>query len=91
VQRVVETDRRDRRTGDRRQQRATQRVAERVPEAGLERADREALLIVRGLAEGFDGGALHDEHVAAGPFFLVRVREGGDGSGRGLRVDGYLE
>jgi hypothetical protein len=58
-------------------------VAERVAEAGLERTDRELLLVVRGLAEGFDGGALHDEHVAAGPFFCIRVREEVDECGRG--------
>ncbi len=68
VEGVVETDGRDRCAGDRRQQRATQRVAERVAEAGLERTDREPLLVVVLLADGFDGGALHDEHVAAGPF-----------------------
>jgi hypothetical protein len=63
VQRVVEADGRDGGTGDRGQQGATQRVAERVAEARLERTDREPLLVVGFLAEGFDGGALHDEHV----------------------------
>jgi hypothetical protein len=38
-----------------------------VAEAGLERADRETLLVVGLLAEGFDGGALHDEHVLPDP------------------------
>ena len=68
VECVVEADRGDGRAGDRRQQGAAKRVAERVAEAGLERTDREALLVVALLAEGFDGGALHDEHVLPGPF-----------------------
>ena len=38
VQRVVEAHLGDGRAGDRRQQRAPQAVADRVPEAGLERA-----------------------------------------------------
>jgi hypothetical protein len=46
VQGVVETDLRDGGAGDRRQQRAPQRVAERVAEAGLERADGEPLTVV---------------------------------------------
>ena len=46
VERVVEADRRDGRAGDRRQQGAAQRVAERVAEAGLERADGEPLTVV---------------------------------------------
>jgi hypothetical protein len=36
-----------------------------VAKARLERADGETLLIVGLLAEGFDGGTLHDEHDAA--------------------------
>ena len=43
VEGVVEAHHRDRRAGDRRQQGAAQRVAEGVAEAGLERADGEAL------------------------------------------------
>ena len=50
------------RTGDRRQQRAAQGVAERVAEAGLERADGERLAVALGLADRLDGGALDDEH-----------------------------
>ena len=68
VERLVEADRRDRRAGNRRQEGATERVAERVAETGLERTDLEALLIVALLAEGFDGRALHDEHLLPGPF-----------------------
>src|SRR5262245_51029312 len=41
VQHPVDPDRRDRRPGDRRQQRATERVADRVAEARLQRLDRE--------------------------------------------------
>jgi hypothetical protein len=37
-----------------------------VAEAGLERSDREPLHVVGLLADGFDGGALHDEHVLPG-------------------------
>ena len=62
VERVVETHRGDRCAGDRREQGATQGVAERVTEAGLERTDGETLAIVGLLTESFDGGALHDEH-----------------------------
>ena len=45
------------------QQRAAQRVTDGVAEAGLERADSESLPIVVFVADGFDGGALNDEHV----------------------------
>ena len=65
VQCVVEAHRGDGRAGDRRQQRAAQRVADGVAEAGLERADGEALTIVVFVADGFDGGALNDEHGCA--------------------------
>src|SRR3954451_24590494 len=41
MQHAVDPDRRDRRPGDRRQQRATERVPNRVAEPGLERLDRE--------------------------------------------------
>ena len=68
VEGVVEAHRRDRRAGDRRQQGAAEGVAEGVAEAGLERADGEALPVGRLLADGFDGGTLHDEHDGAGPF-----------------------
>ena len=64
VQRVVEAHLRDGRAGDRREQRATQAVAERVPETGLERRDGEPLEIAFGFA-GFDLGSLNDEHEAA--------------------------
>ena len=63
VEGVVEADLGDGRAGDRRQQGAAQRVAERVAEAGLERADGEPLTVAFCLAEGFDGGALNDQHV----------------------------
>ena len=75
VQGVVEANRGDRRAGDAGQQRAAQRVADGVAEARLERADGEALAGVVVLAEGFDGGALDDEHVL-GP--LVRGDERSD-------------
>ena len=64
VQGVVEADLRDGRAGDRRQQRATQGVAERVAEAGLERADGEPLAVALGLADRLDRGALDDQHDA---------------------------
>ncbi len=63
VQGVVEANLGDRGAGNRRQQRAAQAVAERVPEAGLERGDREALDVAVGLA-GLDLGTLDDEHGA---------------------------
>jgi hypothetical protein len=75
VQRVVEADRGDGRAGDARQQRAAQRVADGVAEAGLERADREPLTVVLFLADGFDGGALNDEHVFS-LFVLWSCRSG---------------
>ena len=62
VEGVVEAHLGDRRAGDRRQQGAAQRVAEGVAEAGLERADGEQLPVALLLAEGFDGGALNDQH-----------------------------
>jgi hypothetical protein len=36
-----------------------------VAEAGLERADSETLPVVVFVADGFDGGALNDEHECA--------------------------
>ena len=68
VQCVVEAHRGDRGAWDRRQQGAAQRVAEGVAEPGLERADGESLTVVGLLTDGFDGGALHDEHGRPGPF-----------------------
>ena len=68
VQCVVEAHGGDGRAGDRRQQGAAQRVADGVAEAGLERADGESLTVVGLLADGFDGGALDDEHGRPGPF-----------------------
>ncbi len=62
VERVVEAHGRDGRTRDRRQQRAAQRVADGVAEAGLERADGEPLTVAIGLAERLDGGSLNDQH-----------------------------
>ena len=57
----VEADVGDGGAGDRRQQGAPQRVAERVAEAGLERADGELLAVALLLADGLDRGALDDE------------------------------
>ena len=57
----VEPDVGDGGTGDGRQQGAPQRVAERVAEAGLERADGELLAVAFLLADGLDRGALDDE------------------------------
>ena len=51
VERVVEAHLGDGGAGDRRQQRAPERVAERVAEAGLERADGEPLAVAFLLAE----------------------------------------
>jgi hypothetical protein len=42
---------------------AAQRIAERVAEAGLERADGELLAVVLLLADCLDRGALNDQHV----------------------------
>ena len=61
VQLGVEPDVGDGGTGDRRQQGAPQRVAERVAEAGLERADGELLAVGLLLADGLDRGTLDDE------------------------------
>jgi hypothetical protein len=44
-----------------------------VAEPGLERADGESLTVVGLLTEGFDGGALHDEHGAAGSFLTLTI------------------
>ncbi len=78
VQRVVEAHRGDGGARDRRQQGATQRVADRVAEAGLERADGEPLTVPFRLAERLDGGALDDQH---GDPFVAAWR----------LVGGYLE
>ena len=55
------------------------RVAERVAEAGLERADGEPLAVALGLAEGLDGGALDDEHGACS--FVIGVAGVATGGG----------
>ncbi len=69
VEHRVDLDARDRGTGDRREQGATQRVAERVAEAGLQRLDDEPRTeLVDGLFR--QGGALCDEHL----FFPFRAR-----------------
>ena len=65
VQDAVDLDRRDGRTRDRRQQRATQGVAEGVAEAGLQGLDDEPRTEVVDDLFG-QGGALGDEHF----FFL---------------------
>ena len=85
VQGVVEADLGDRRAGDRRQQGAAQRVAERVAEAGLERADGEPLAVVLLLADGLDGRSLDDEH-ATGSWVASGAECLGSGAG-----SGYLE
>ena len=41
-------------------------AAEGVPEAGIERADRETLMVLVRLADRLDGWALDDEHVVDG-------------------------
>ena len=66
VEGVVEADLGDRRARDRRQQGAAEGVAERVAEAGVERADGEPLAVVLFFADGFDGGSLDDEHADQG-------------------------
>ena len=48
---------------DGREQSAAQRVAQRVPESGLERADGEPLLVVLFVVDGLDGGTLDHQHV----------------------------
>ena len=63
--------------------RAAQRVAERVAEARLERADGEPLAVPLFLAEGLDGGALDDEH-ATGSWVWVGGECLGSGVGLGL-------
>ena len=65
VERLVEPNLGDGGAGDRRQQRAAQRVAERVAEAGLEGLDGEPLAVALGLAHGFDGRSLNDQHCDA--------------------------
>jgi hypothetical protein len=61
----VEPDLGHRRSRDGRQEGPAQRVAEGVAETGLEGADGEALPDLVGLAQGFDGRALDDEHVVS--------------------------
>ena len=87
VEGVVEADLGDCGAGDRREQGASERVAERVAEARLERADGEKLTFVVGIAERFDLRALHDQHVCLPRF--VRMRTAPD---RGTRPLGaYFE
>ena len=62
VERVVEADLGDGGAGDRRQQGATQGVAEGVAEAGLERADGESLAVAVFVVDGLDGRSLDDQH-----------------------------
>ena len=78
VERIIEAELRDGGAGDRRQEGAAQRVAERVAEAGLQRAHGKGLPVALGLADRLDGGALDDEHDL--PRGLVG---GGGGTGRG--------
>jgi len=65
VQCVVETNSNDRRAGNAAEQRAAQRVTDRVAEAGLERADSETLTRGVVVADGFDCWALNNEHDVA--------------------------
>jgi hypothetical protein len=44
------------------EQRAAERVSDRVTEAGLERADGEPLTVAVGHAKRLDGGSLNDQH-----------------------------
>ncbi len=62
VQRLVEAHLGHRRAGNRGEQGAAQRVAQGVPEAGIERADGESLPVVLLFVDGFDGGSLDDQH-----------------------------
>jgi hypothetical protein len=62
VQHRVELDARGGGAGNRREQRAAKRVAQRVAEAGVERSDAEGLAVVYLVAEGFNSGALDDQH-----------------------------
>jgi hypothetical protein len=73
VERLVEAHLRDGRTGDGRQQRAAQRVAEGVAEARLERADGEPLAVGAGFLQGLDRRALDDQH---GELFSSRAGPG---------------
>ena len=66
VERIVELDLGDGGAGDRRQQRATQRIAQCVPEARLERADGETLTIALWLAQDVDCRSVHDQGVGNG-------------------------
>ena len=63
VQGLVEAHLGHRRARDRGEQGPAQRVAERVPEAGVERADGEALAVVLLFVDGLDGRSLDDEHL----------------------------
>ena len=81
VQGLVEADLGHRRAGDGRQQGAAQRVAERVAEAGVERADGEPLPVVLLFVDGLDGRSLDDEH--RGDSCCVAVGRGSVGLGGG--------
>jgi hypothetical protein len=63
VEGVVEPDLGHRCTGNGGEQGAPERVAERVAEPGIERADREPLPVALFFVDRLDGGALDDEHV----------------------------
>ena len=72
--------------GDGREQGAAEGVAERVAEAGVERADGEPLAVVLLLVDGLDGRALDDEHGGAGSS-VGSCGRGGGAVGRLLRVE----
>ena len=64
VQGIVEAQLGDSRAGDRREQRAPQRVAEGVAEAGVKGSDGKLLTVPLLLVDGLDGRTLDDEHGA---------------------------
>src|ERR1019366_6957058 len=66
VEGLVEADLGDGSPGDGREQGATERVAQGVAEARVERADGEPLAVVLFFTDGFDGGSLDDEHADQG-------------------------
>jgi hypothetical protein len=82
VQGLVEPDLAHGGSGDRREQRATEAVAQGVAEAGLERGDRERLDVPLGVG-GFDFGTLDDQHGGLTSSWSVGVGGG--------RLVGYLE